>query len=233
LNRAIGQYIDAYNQKKYQQRDCSRLELFNKIEKGLLKPLPIERFRLVKQTRAMVQKNCHIWLSEDKHYYSAPHKYIGQRVQVHYTSHDVEVYSNHVRIAVHIRNRKGHGYTTDKEHLSSTHRHVGDWSPKMFIDQAACVGINAKSLIEKFFEVKQHPEQAYKACQGILSLSRRMGRERLEKACERAMYYGNYSYRTVLSILDKELDCKQVSISGQTVKPIGHHDNIRGKDYYK
>jgi hypothetical protein len=67
LNVALGEQLCQFNERKYQGRDYSRKELFDKIEKQTLKTLPEEKFTLKKQLRAQVQKNGHIFLSEDKH----------------------------------------------------------------------------------------------------------------------------------------------------------------------
>lgn len=56
------------------------------------------------------------------------------------------------------------------------------------------------------FEHKQHPEQAYKSCSGILSMVRKVGNERLANACKRAHEYGIYNYPIIVQILDRNLD---------------------------
>ena len=48
--------------------------------------------------------------------------------------------------------------------------------------------------ISKVIEHKQHPEQAYKSCSGILNLVRKVGNERLTGACRRADSYGVYNF---------------------------------------
>jgi len=49
-------------------------------------------------------------------------------------------------------------------------------------------------------ENKTHPEQSYRACQGVLGYERKVGRERLINACKRAIEYDNYSYHAIKSI---------------------------------
>jgi transposase len=128
LNQAITRQVNQFNAQRFSSRQYSRTELFEKIEKPALKPLPIQPFEIQKNKRATVQRNGHVYLSEDKHYYSVPFRFIGQRVQVHYTADQVEIYANYQRIAFHTRDRKGYGYTTKKEHLASTHRYILEWS---------------------------------------------------------------------------------------------------------
>lgn len=78
---------------------------------------------------------------------------------------------------------------------------------------------------------KQHPEQAYKSCVGILSFAKKVGNERLIKACQRALGYGNHSYKTIERILQKGIDQQQDEDGGQLPMPL--HDNIRGQNYYQ
>lgn len=230
LNKALAEQLELFNNRKYQHRDYSRRQLFEKIEQQVLKPLPADSFSLKKQVRVQVQKNGHIWLSEDKHYYSVPYKFIGQRVQVGYTGGQVEIYANYQRVAFHVRNRKGYGYTTEKNHLSSSHRFVSDWNPERFKRWAASIGKDTEAFIDQLFEVKPHPEQAYKSAMGILSLAKKVGHERLNNACKRALHFQSYYYNTIKRILEKRLDEVELSTS-HSILP--EHENVRGSSYYE
>jgi hypothetical protein len=76
------------------------------------------------------------------------------------------------------------------------------------------------------------PEQAYKRCLGIIRLANRYPHERLNIACERALKYKSFSYRTVDDIL-KNNDDLMPDINEQTVtRPPIIHANIRGKQYF-
>jgi len=50
--------------------------------------------------------------------------------------------------------------------------------------------MNCKKYIIKILDKKQHPEQSYKSCLGVLHLTKRVGNIRLDNACERALDYG-------------------------------------------
>lgn len=79
-------------------------------------------------------------------------------------------------------------------------------------------------------ESKSHPEQAYKACQGVLGYERKVGRERLTNACKRSIEYGNYSYHSIKTILEKKLDQEAYA---ELLTEIPQHENIRGENYYQ
>lgn len=177
-----------------------------------------------------VHKNSHVYLSEDKHYYSVPYNYITQKVKVVYTRSSVEIYAHHERVAAHKREIGFYKYTTEPMHMPSTHRFVSEWNPEKFISWANDIGEPTRIIIEKILETKSHPEQSYKACLGILSFAKKIGKERLNNACDRAMYYQSYGYQIIKNILDKGLDKEPIQL--EIPCEIPHHDNIRGEVYY-
>jgi len=54
----------------------------------------------------------------------------------------------------------------------------------------------------------------------------------LNNACARADYFGEYSYKTVKTIIERRLDFADPS-KDDDIKTIPLHNNIRGKRYYK
>ncbi len=230
LNEAILEELEKYNKRKMQGRDHSRYDKFNSIEKKELKPLPDERYELKNHAIATVYKNCHIWLKEDEHYYSVPFKYIGKKVKVIYSQRTVEIYHKYERIAVHKRDFNPYRYSTVKEHMPSAHQFVSDWSPEKFINWASGIGPDVEEYIRKVIAEKQHPEQAYKSCIGILQFAKKCGKERLINACLRGAKFNSYSYKTIKNILARKLDFKAREEKNQYKLPM--HENVRGGDYY-
>jgi len=231
LNKAIREQLAKHNSSPFKAKDHNRLEVFEQVEKAALTPLPVQRYDLKNYTWSTVQKNSHVCLQEDKHYYSVPYQHIGRKVKLVYGSRQVEIYYNHNRIAAFIRERKSFAYTTEPGHLPSSNRFVSEWNPKYFTDWAADIGAPTKELIEKIIEYKLHPEQAYKACVGVLSFAKKLGKQRLNDACGRALYYENYSYHAVKTILAKGLDSQP--ILPEAMPFIAPHQNIRGRSYYQ
>ena len=117
LNKAIREKIREHNQTRMQQKPYCREERFLADERHLLYPLPEEPFEMKYYRELRVAKNNHIYLAKDKHYYSVPFAYTGSQTKVIYTRTMVKIYSKAVQIAVHIRDYKMGGYTTNKEHL--------------------------------------------------------------------------------------------------------------------
>jgi transposase len=232
LNTAIWESLEDHNNKPLTGRPYSRRQLFEEIEKSDLQPLPQYRYQAKRKKVVTVMKNNHVCLAEDKHYYSVPYRYIGKKVTILYSQDRVEVYYRYDCIAKHVRNFKLYGYTTNKDHLASKHQFKSDWTPEKFIQRATFIGIETRDYIARILEIRQHPEQAYKTCQGILSFAMRAGGDRLNTACRRALYYGDFSYGAIRIILEKRLDLEPFDTEDDNKKMPGHR-NVRGGEYYK
>jgi hypothetical protein len=168
-------------------------------------------------------------LSDTKHYYSVPYRNIGRKVKVLYDTRHVEIFYQNERIAVHLYSTKAHGYSTQKEHMPSTHRFVSEWSEAYFMRRAQGVGPHTVKLFEGMFRTKDHPEQAYRSCLGILALAQQHGHTATEKACFEAFERRQYNYAFIYHHL------QQNRSKSSTVKVLSipdAHQNLRGADYY-
>ena len=232
LNLAIRIALEEHNNAHLRGRNYSRRQQFNEVEKAALMPLPALRYELKKHQYATVAKNGHVGLSADKHYYSVPYKFIGKKVKLLYCRHSVEIYYNYERIALHQRTKSAYQYTTQKDHMASAHRFVSEWTPDRFISWAGSIHEDVRLYVLKVLDRKQHPEQAYKSCLGILGFAKKVGNERLINACRRALGYGAYNYKTIQKILERELDMKDAPDETDQLK-MPFHDNIRGENYYQ
>lgn len=231
LNIAIVELLDVYNKAPFQKKNHSRFELFHEMEKDALKALPTCRYELKEYKIATAQKNCHVYYSTDKNYYSVPHTYIGKKVKMILSQNVVEIYYAQTRIALHARSRKPYIYVTVKEHMPTNHTYNKDWSPEYFINWAEGIGASVKELIEALLQRKNYPEQNYKSCVGILTFASKVGKYRLNNACKRALIFGAINYNQVKNILEKGLD-KQEDDSTLLSMTKVIHENIRGPKYY-
>jgi transposase len=102
LNAAIRSCLEEHDRLLFQGRDESRRSRYESVEKHTLTPLPINGFELKKYLEVTVQKNCHIEVREDRHYYSVPHRYIGKKVRVVYTQSTVTIYFQGESVAFHL-----------------------------------------------------------------------------------------------------------------------------------
>lgn len=233
LNTAIKEKLTLYNEALFQGRDYSRKDLFEKEEHLQLQPLPDRLFEITYYKRAKVQKNSHVWLGEDSNYYSVPHAYIGQRVELRYSKTLVEIYAKHERIASHARSKLIGHYTTEKSHMPSTHQYVKGWSAQYFINWGKNKSPLIETYIKKVIEKKAYPEQAYKSCMGLQQLYTKYPKESVEKACQRAIDYERYGYLVVKNILEKGLEQIDFEQEQSSLDLEQEHENVRGSDYYQ
>lgn len=232
LNTAIHACIAAHNNMLFQGKEYSRKQAFEETEKETLKTLPQERYEIKKSTLVTVMKNSHICLREDKHYYSIPFRYIGEKVKLSYTSKEVSIYLRGERVAYHLRDRKKYKYTTIKEHLPSQHQFVSEWNPEKFINWASGIHPAVKQYIEGVLSQNAYPETLYRACAGILAMAKKVEKERLVKACEMGIQMNTYNYGFIERILRNGTD-KLLTQEVKEKPQLPDHENLRGEAYYK
>jgi transposase len=231
LNEAIWDLLEQHNNTPFQRLKTSRREIFDNIEKQVLKPLPKERYAIKQCKELTVQFNYHVELREDRHYYSVPWQLKGKRVRVVYDDRNVAIYYDNVRIIQYKRDRSPNGYTTLHIHMPPHHRFYAQWSPERFIRWAQSIGDDVAEMIQVVLKSREHPEQAFKICMGILNLVKEHGPDRLNKACARALGFGFYSYKRIKNILDRGLEEETLTESREL--PVSSHENIRGSQYYQ
>lgn len=233
LNNAIREKVKAHNQTRMQQKPYCREERFLSEEKKTLNPLPENDFELKYYRQYKVAPNNHIYLTQDKHYYSVPYTYIGKKVKVIYTRSMVYIYYEGKQIAVHIRSYIKGGYTTIKEHLCSQHQHYLDRSPDYYKNKAKACSADFFRLVVKIFDQDKYPEQLYKSCDGLISLYKKSDTEVFSRACQIAIENNNLSYRFILNMIENKMTDKDIQDGQQSLFPLPQHENTRGKGYYK
>jgi transposase len=231
LNAAIREELERYNNRLMKGYGRSRRELFEEIEKTALRSLPSERHIPREYSSMKVQFNYHIYLKADAHYYSVPYRYRGKHVDVFSSARNVEIYHRNERIAIHLRDRAPHLYTTVNDHMPPEHRYREDWNAGKLLSWGESIGEDVMTVIHAVLSSRQHPEQGYKTCLGILSLAKKFGKERLTRACRQAIYYDTYKYRFINNILANNMEGEPES-PNLFDSPLPAHENIRGSDYY-
>jgi transposase len=234
VNAAIHELLDAHNAKPFSRLPYSRRELFQRVERAALRPLPAEPFMLKTTIEATVQVNYHVELREDRHYYSVPYQLRRRdpptRVKVVYDDRVVAIYYDNVRVVQHRRDRTPNGYTTLPEHMPDDHRWYAEWSPERLQGWAATMGAETSELIAKKLAAAAYPPQAFRSCLGILNLAKRYGSQRLNAACAKALALGTLSCKRIANIL--ALRMEQDNQPQLDLPPLPLHENVRGGDYF-
>jgi transposase len=230
INAAIKPRLSEFNQKSFQKMKTSRKALFDSLDKPVLKALPKDKYQYAEWQYAKIHIDYHFVF--DEHYYSVPYKYIHHEIEVRATANTVEGYYKRKRIVSHPRSYHRYKHSTLKEHMPSSHRAHAEWSPERMKRWANKIGPHTMKFIEHLIVSRAFPEQAYRACLGVLRLGSRYGEARLEKACAIAYESGATRYRQVELILKNKLDTIPHSHTTKSVI-ITSHENIRGSNYYK
>jgi transposase len=233
LNQAIKPLLDELNQGAFQKMTGSRLSQFLEIDKPALKPLPATRYQYAAWKKVKAGLNYHIEL--EKHHYSVPFTLVKEELHVRYNNRTVEIFHHNNRIASHIRSFVINGYTTDKLHMPANHLHQIEWTPERIETWAEKIGIETAHFVKALMASRQHPQQGFKACMGILRFEKSYGKERLEAACKRACALGTYSYKSIESILKNNLDGKPLpgDLLSSSKTPFKSHEYVRGQHYYQ
>jgi transposase len=230
INAAIKPRLHVVNNQSFQKMKTSRRELFESIDKPALKPLPLERYQYAEWVNAKIHIDYHFVF--DDHYYCVPYQYIHHPVEIRATSKTVECFYQGKRIAAHARSHVRYGFTTLKEHMPPAHLAHAEWTPERMKRWAKKIGQKTSEFIDRMIASRAFPQQAFRACLGLLRLGNRFGEERLENACTIALSVGATRYQQVESILKKRLDTLTHS-HDQNESIISDHENIRGSKYYK
>jgi transposase len=229
LNTAIADLLVDLNLRAFKKLPGCRAEAFAVLDQPVLRPLPVTRMPIARFKRARVNIDYHVEL--DGHYYSVPHRLVRTEVELRATATTVEVLAGNRRVAVHRYSARKGAHTTNPDHMPASHRAHLEWSPARLVAWGKCIGVGTAAVVLWQMERRQHPEQGYRSCLGLLSLGRTFGNTRLEAACARAVAIRSPTYHSVKSILAKGLDQQPPpEPAAQTPMPV--HENVRGPDYY-
>lgn len=232
LNQALAVGRERVNDRPFQKLAGSRRSVFEAAERAALRPLPPTRYELAEWKTAKVNIDYHI--SVEGHLYSVPYRLVGATVTVRLTSTMLEVLHHGTRVAAHVRSTQKGRCTTEPTHRPKSHRDHLEWTPSRLLHWGASVGASTARVVEEILARYPHPEQGYRACLGLLALSRRYERPRLEAACARALRTGTTSYRSVKSILATALDqLPPDPAAPPSLHLPAAHEHLRGPTYYR
>lgn len=115
--------------------------------------------------------------------------------------------------------------------MPATHQFVNGWGTDRFVKWASQMGGSIETFIELLLESKEHPQQAFKSCMGVLNLGKKYKSEDLEKVCKKAIEYNSISFRFINNALKNNIHKMEQEDTINLKLPF--HKNIRGKGDYK
>ncbi len=230
LNAAIAQQVAEVNGRPFRGEKTSRKDLFEELERPALRPLPQSRYELAEWKKVTVSIDYHVQ-GPDKKFYSVPYQLVHERLDLRVSATTIEVFKGARRVASHVRCYGRRRYITDPAHMPASHRAHAEWTPSRLISWGRSISPETGDFVEQLLETRPHPEHAYRACLGLMSLGRQYGDERLSAACVRALSVRSISYTSVKSILKEGLD--RLPLPGaQDVPAPPDHENLRGAGYF-
>lgn len=226
---AVRPLLAKLNARPMRKLGKSRQQLFEEMERSALRRLPARPYEFARWKTPKVHVDYHVEV--DDHFYSVPYVLVSKVVDVRATASTIEVLFGGRRVTSHVRSSVRGGYTTKDEHMPKAHQAQAQWTPVRLVEWAKKTGPSTAAVVEEIMRRRVHPQQGFKGCLGILSLSRRYEAERIEAACARALKLRACSYKSVAAILKNNLDRVAAEEAAREV-PLPLHGNIRGPGYY-
>jgi transposase len=234
LNNAIRELLQELNERPMAVQGKSRRQVFEEIDRPALRPLPERPYEYAERKKATVHIDGHVQV--DRCFYSVPWGLLHEEVWVRISENTVEIRhaSQREPVAIHPRLRCPGQCSTRKEHLPKTQQEYQEWPPERFLSWAESIGPATRAAVEKILDSREHPEQSYRSCLGILQLAKKYGRAALENACRKSAVQGlDPRYRTLKPLAAKFTPPPEDVSPGEAAAALAPHDNLRGKEYFQ
>jgi transposase len=177
-------------------------EIFQDEEIIALKSLPTSRFEISEWTQCLVGKDWSIVVNGSR--YSVPYSLIEKTVQVRTTLRIVKIFFNYEEVASHSRATEKGCYARNPLHAPPFKEEVLFCNRQGLLTQAKDLGENILVFCVKMLSSPYIDKLRPVRC--LLRLALRYGKNRLDKACARALSYDTCLYRSVKDILEKGLE---------------------------
>ncbi len=178
-------------------------ELFEVYEKGMLKSLTPLRFEIPIWKNLKVDRDIHIQF--DRAYYSVPHELRGMHVWARKTASQVAIFYENGLVSVHFPAQPGER-RMKKEHYPPDKTRYMEWDTSYCMKLAGEIGDATFNMVNQL--LNEEPIRNLRSAQNIIRLEKKYTREKLEDATRHAVSFGNFTYRAVKNILEKDLDTK-------------------------
>jgi transposase len=176
---------------------------FQDVEQARLQPLPETPYDMAVWKKIKVHRDCYVEF--DKAHYSVPYRLVGQHVWACGGTQMVRIYTTkHELVSTHDRAQRPGERLTHLDHLPP------EKVPGLTLNREDClatateIGTSTLQVVETLLGdpvIDRLPTVGR-----LLRLRKKFSDERLELACERALYFDDPAYRTVKRILTEGLE---------------------------
>lgn len=194
---------------------------FLEVEKPALKPVAAERFSLFEVGSRVVHNDGHVEVAAA--FYSVPHALVGRHVRVHWDANLVRVYADDAAVAVHLRKDAG-TWSTRSEHRPA-HKPARQEAYEINqLGRMEKIGPRAAAWARE--AVKERDVRSYRLLQGVIALTRRHPRERVDWVCHTALERRCFRYQVLKRLADEAAE------RAQQPELLQHHEVIRDLTEY-
>lgn len=187
----------------------SPVDIFDTEEKEHLLPLPAARWDPLEGGLHKVHETGRIQFKNA--YYSIPYQYIGQKMLVLANSKTLWVFDKEYKeVTQHERTHQKWGFQLKKEHQTPEMEKYLEATRERILHTAKQVGSSFWIVMNSI--ITRKCVDGLRPARALLRLAKQYGKERAERASQRALFYDNPEYICVKNILQKKLDFMDVDM---------------------
>lgn len=131
LNQCISELLVDLNTRGFKQLPGNRKEAFERLDRPALRALPRQSYQHIDIKKSKVNIDYHIVYND--HFYSVPHQYVGERLEVHAGEDTPHLYFRDKLNVTHVKS-SGYGQTTEASHMPERHKKHHKWPPRKALD---------------------------------------------------------------------------------------------------
>ena len=192
------------------------IDRFTLIEKAALAPLPDAPYEIAAWSRPKLHPDCTVMVNGAR--YTAPYHLIGETLDVKSTWNMVEISFDERVIRTHLRQPKG-GISISEADYPPDKIAFYMRNPQFCLRKAGEIGTAAREAVDTL--LRRKATHNLRQSQGIIGLAEKYGAGRVNAAARRALDFGDPSYRTIKTIIEKGVEDKTAPESDGPQLPLG------------
>lgn len=171
---------------------------FLEVEKPALKPVPAERFNLFEVSTRSVHLDGYVEVA--RAFYSVPDRLLGENVRVYWDDRLVRIYHHGQCVGVYTKAPAGTFNSLDEHRPAHKPARQQAYQANL-LTKAEHIG--PKALDWARGAIEDRGVRAYRLLQGMVSLTRKHPRERVDWACAIALEHGVFRYKPLRRLVEQ------------------------------
>jgi transposase len=174
-------------------------EVFEQAEKPALLPIPASRFDLFQEALRSVNRDGHVQVTGA--YYSVPAEFLGQRLWARWDGRTVRLLDQKMHpVAVHVQRPPG-TFSTLPVHIVPEKISGIERGTVWLLRRIEYIGPHATHWAQSM--LRNRGIEGVRVLLGLLSLTNKHRRDRIEQACQAAQSHGAYHLRSLRQLIDR------------------------------